>query len=176
MSIQGTIYGLEGVVIILATLLMVVGIVTRSRGTFLLLAVLLLFVLTGCAALPMPLQPKDTTYNSNAAEVTYLAIEAVDTAQTMHLRPGTSCDHEADPFAAFLYGGRNPAPGRVLVTNLALLTGHAMVTSWLDDKVAEHATDGEGGPWYVGRAAWHIVSIGAASAAVANNAARGCRL
>jgi hypothetical protein len=125
----------------------------------------------------MPLQP-NTQNDSNYAEGGFLVLATVDTVQTMHIRKGTSCDHEADPIAAALYGSRYPRPGRVLVTNLALMTVHTMITSWLDDKVAEHDSlhDGSVGPWYVGRIAWHGASLFIEGAAVANNASHGCRL
>lgn len=138
----------------------------------------LVLLLGGCAALPMPLQPVNQQYNSNMAEGGFLVLETVDTLQTMHIRKGTSCDHEADPIAAFIYGSKYPKPGRVLVTNLALMTVHTMVTSWLDDEVATHdqANDGSVGPWYVGRVAWHAVSLVAAGSSVISNHSRGCAL
>lgn len=142
------------------------------------LIVLVMSMLAGCAALPMPLQPENQQYNSNMAEGGFLVLETVDTLQTMHIRRGSSCDHEANPVAAALYGSKYPSPGRVLVTNLALMTVHTMVTSWLDDEVAKHdnAHDGSVGPWYVGRVVWHGVSLLAAGSAVINNRAHGCRL
>lgn len=143
-----------------------------------LVAICLLLILVGCAALPMPLQPQAEQYNSNYAEGGFLVLATADTLQTMHIRRSESCDHEADPLAAALYGSRYPRPGRVLVTNLALMTVHTMVTSWLDDKVAQHdqANDGSVGPWYVGRVVWHGASLFIEGAAVANNAAHRCRL
>lgn len=139
------------------------------------LALLVMTALSGCAALPMPLQP-ETENTSNLAEGGFLVLTTVDTVQTMHIRQGTSCDHEADPIAAAIYGGQHPKPGRVLVTNLALMTVHTMVASYLDDKVAQHATDGSAGPWYVGRLLFHTVSLIAEGSAVASNAAHGCKL
>lgn len=128
----------------------------------------------GCAALPMPLQPQ-TDNNSNMAEGTFIVLAAVDTVQTMHIRKGTSCDHEADPIAAALYGSTNPKPARVLFTNLALITVHTMLASWLDDKVEEHKADDAAGLWYVGRIGFHAVSIVAEGSSVINNHVRGCR-
>lgn len=150
----------------------------RAVGLFMLLILLICVACSGCAALPMPLQPEAEQYNSNYAEGGFLVLATVDTVQTMHIRRGSSCDHEADPIAAALYGSRYPKPGRVLVTNLALMTVHTMVTSWLDDEVAKHdkANDGSVGPWYVGRVVWHGASLFIEGAAVANNAAHGCRL
>lgn len=131
--------------------------------------------LSGCAALPMPLQPA-TDNNSNIAEGGFIVLAAVDTVQTMHIRQGTSCDHEADPIAADLYGSRYPKPGRVLLTNLALITVHTMVASWLDDEVEAHKTSDSAGAWYVGRVVFHGVSLVGEGLAVANNQSKGCKL
>lgn len=156
----------------------------RSRITFrvaLGLACLLLAVVNmeGCAMLPIPFQPANEQYNSNMAEGAWLVLDAVDTAQTMHIRANNpTCSYEADPLARAVYGGREPSPSRVLLTNLALATVHTMVTSWLDDEVAKHdlANDGSVGPWYVGRIAWHTVSIVVSGASVINNHRNGCAL
>ena len=137
---------------------------------------------TGCATLPLPLQAVHSEYNSNAAEITWLAIDAVDTAQTMHIRAGTSCAYEADPVARAIYGGRDPAPARVLLTNVALAAVHATVTSWLDDRVAAEdlqrdQDDTYGvGPWMAARFVWHVVSIAGSAHSVVNNYEHGCRL
>lgn len=136
---------------------------------------LLLLVLTGCAALPMPLQP-ETENNSNMAEGGFIVLAAVDTVQTMHIRKGTSCDHEADPLAAAIYGSKYPKPGRVLLTNLALITVHTMVASWLDDEVEAHAHADTAGLWYTGRLTFHAVSLLAEGSAVITNASNGCKL
>lgn len=150
----------------------------RAVGLFMLLILLIAVACSGCAALPMPLQPVNEQYNSNYAEGGFMVLATADTLQTMHIRRGTSCDHEADPFAAALYGSKYPKPGRVLLTNLALITVHSMVTSWLDDKVAEHAqaNDGSVGPWYVGRLGWHGLSLLVEGSAVVSNRAHGCAL
>lgn len=135
-----------------------------------------IFCMSGCAVLPVPLSPANEQYNSNTAEGAWLVLDAVDTYQTMHIRKGTSCDHEADPFAAALYGSKYPKPGRVLATNLVLALGHTMVTSWLDDEVAKHEmlNDDSVGPWYVGRIVWHVTSIIATGSSVLNNKRLGC--
>lgn len=150
----------------------------RARFRWALIAALLLFALAGCAALPMPMQPQNEQYNSNEAEGAWLVLDAVDTLQTMHLKKGTSCDHEGDPIAARIYGSANPPPGRVLGINLLLALGHTMVTSWLDDEVAKHdqAQDGTQGAWYVGRIVWHAVSITYSAIGVAKGRAQGCAL
>lgn len=154
------------------------------RVAVVLVLVLVLVTLQGCAMLPIPFQPQNEQYNSNAAEGTWLVLDAIDTAQTMHLHrdrdPQTlvMCNREADPMAAKIYGSQYPSPSRVLLTNIALATVHTMVTSWLDDEVAKHdkADDGSVGPWYVGRIAWHAVSIGYSAYAVINNHRQGCAL
>ena len=133
----------------------------RLRYSLLFASSIVLFLLCGCAALPMPLQPQAEQYNSNQAEGAWLVLDGVDTLYTMHMRKGTECDHEGDPLAAHIYGSQNPPAARVLGINLLLALGHTMVTSWLDDEVAKHdkADDGSVGPWYVGRIVWHTASI-----------------
>ncbi len=146
------------------------------RGLWLMLtATVIFFGIAGCAALPMPLQP-ETQNNSNYAEGAFIVLAGVDTAQSMHIRKGTSCDHEADPLAAALYGSKYPKPGRVLLTNLALITVHTMVASWLDDKVEAHTKDNSAGLWYTGRVGFHVVSLVLEGSAVINNRSRGCAL
>lgn len=152
------------------------------RFAFWMALALLTFTLAGCAALPIPFQPQNEQYNSNMAEGAWLVLDGVDTLQTMHLKrernPTTyvTCDREADPIAVKFYGSQYPSKNRVLLTNIALATVHTMVTSWLDDKVAQHANDGSAGPWYVGRIAWHVVSLTYSFASVMNNVKQKCPL
>lgn len=156
----------------------------RLRFSWALAATLALcaFVLPGCAALPIPLQPKNSDYNSNMAEGTFIVLASVDTLQTTHIRPGTSCAYEADPLARMLYRSRTPPPGRVIGVNLLMITAHTMVASWLDDRVAAedaryNAEDRYGvGPWYATRFVFHAVSLIAESSAVFNNYNHGCKL
>lgn len=171
------VFGAGTMLILFSAMLSVCSTVPGWRPMWLtLLSIGVLVMFAGCAALPMPLQPQNEQYNSNYAEGGFIVLAAIDTAQTMHIRRGTSCDHEANPIAAALYGSKYPKPGRVLITNLALITVHTMVTSWLDDKVAEHAHDDHAGLWYVGRIGWHGLSLFAEGSAVINNRARGCAL
>lgn len=136
---------------------------------------------SGCAVMPIPLSPENEQSNSNTAEGAWLVLASVDTYQTMHIRAGTSCDH-ADTIAAALYGSPHPSPGRVLGTNVALMLGHTMVTSWLDDEVARHEMDDEAhpelpatvGPWYASRIAWHAVSVLVTGTSVIRNKQLGC--
>jgi len=151
---------------------------TRLQFRTGLVLAMFVFALCGCAALPMPMQPVNEQYNSNEAEGTWLVLDAVDTAYTMHLKKGTECDHEGDPIAAHIYGSTRPPPGRVLSINLVLALGHTMVTSWLDDKVAEHdqKDDGSAGVWYVGRIVWHALSLGYTGEGVYEGHSHGCSL
>lgn len=145
-------------------------------------------LISGCAALPMPFQPANQQYNSNMAEGAFIVLETVDTLQTMHLtevrNPTTvyRCNHEADPIAAAIYGGQYPNKTRVLITNILLVTAHTMVASWLDDRVASESAKNDAnepnnlGPWYVGRVAFHAVSLAISASSVINNARNGCKL
>jgi hypothetical protein len=154
------------------------------RLAFTAVCVLGYFFLPGCAVLPIPFQPANEQYNSNASEGAWLVLDGVDTTQTMHLKEirnptsRVTCNHEGDSIAAKLYGGVYPSPSRVLLTNLALAAVHTMATSWLDDEVAKHdqLNDGSVGGWYVGRIAWHAASIAYSAASVLNNVKQGCDL
>lgn len=153
---------IKGIVVIISVMLgWFTSPYVRRRFSWALLGAVWCFILTGCAALPMPLQPQAEQYNSNQAEGAWLVLDGVDTLYTMHMRKGTECDHEGDPLAAHIYRSQNPPAARVLGINLLLALGHTMVTSWLDDEVAKHdkADDGSVGPWYVGRIVWHTASI-----------------
>lgn len=136
---------------------------------FRLCALAALLALQGCDSLI----PRETS--SRIAEGAWQAIDAVDTAQTMQFVSHPTCYFENDRMAATLYGGRNPQPARVALTNIALMLVHARVSTWLDDKVSLEASrdDGDAGPWYVTRIAWHTVSLLASGASVANNYSRG---
>lgn len=133
-------------------------------------------LMSGCAVLPIPLNPQSEQQNSNYAEGAFLALDSIDTLQTINIAKHPKCWREADPWAAKMYGTDHPSVGEVVGVNLALMLVHTMVASWLDDEVAKHvamdaATPGldSVGPWYVGRIVFHMVSIGASGAAVLNN-------
>lgn len=134
--------------------------------------------LSGCAALPMPLQPQDEQFSTVNTERAWTAIDAVDTVQTAHMKRGTSCDHEGDPVAAHIYGGVNPPPGRVYAVNIVLALVHASVSNWLDREVAKHADadDGSVGPWYVGRVVWYAASFAYSVDGVVKGREQSCRL
>jgi hypothetical protein len=153
------------------------------RVAFVLACILVYCMLGGCAALPMPLQPVNEQYNSNMAEGAWLVLDAVDTAQTMHIRASSpTCSYEADPLAQHIYGTREPSSSHVLLTNIALATAHTMVTSWLDDKVAAEDAEYEKddkygiGPWMGARFVWHAISLLASASSVVNNYEHGCKL
>lgn len=134
--------------------------------------------LSGCAALPMGMQPN--TELSNDAEGAFLVLDTIDTLDTVTIAKHPKCWREADPLAAKIYGSDHPNPGRVVLTNVALMLAHTMVAAWLDDEVDKHvaldnATPGldSVGPWYVGRIVFHTVSIIGSGAAVINNKSQG---
>lgn len=130
--------------------------------------------LSGCAALPLGMQPSNEL--SSDAEGAFLVLDTIDTLQTVDIAKHPQCWREADPVAAKIYGSDHPSAGKVIGINVALMLAHTMVASWLDDEVDKHlaldqATPGTDsvGPWYVGRIVFHTVSIVASGAAVINN-------
>lgn len=127
-----------------------------------------LLALSGCAIAP-------TSSGGRIAESTWVALDAVDTLQTMQLARHPACYREADPIAASVYGGSNPQASRVLLTNLALIPLHSLVARALDRKVDEANADEDGHPalWNSARIAFHVISIAATGASVANNFSRG---
>lgn len=125
--------------------------------------------LTGCASLSV-IQPTlaPTEPGSIAAETVWDALDAVDTVQTARFKQRGL--YERDPLAATLYGTAHPSPSEVYAVNGVLMLGHSLVSSWLDRECAKHSDDASTGLWFVGRIAWHAISIGASIASVANNA------
>lgn len=125
--------------------------------------------LTGCASLNLvtdKLAP--TEPGSIAAETVWDALDTIDTIQTARFKQRGLI--ERDPFAVALYGTRQPSAGEVYAINGVLMLGHSLVSSWLDRECAKHSDDASTGLWFVGRIAWHAISIGASTASVANNA------
>lgn len=145
--------------------------IVRFRFVVLLaLALILFFALSGCATVePGRMFPRE--HGSRVAEKTWLALDAIDTMQTVQIARNPSCFREANPLAASLYGDDHPQAGRVVSTNVVLALVHSKVSRWFDDHVALAASRGDDsvGPWYVGRIAWHAVSIVGTGAAVASN-------
>lgn len=144
--------------------------IVRARFiAFLILALLLLFT-TGCATVaPDGLFPRE--HGSRVAEKTWLTLHAVDTMQTVQIARRPECYRESNPFASAVYGSDTPSESRVLVTNVALAFVHSAVSRWFDDNVAasQLADDGNVGGWYVGRIAWHTVSLLGTGGAVIGN-------
>lgn len=138
------------------------------------LVILLALFVGGCATVePGRMFPRE--HGSRVAEKTWLALDTIDTMQTVQIARNPSCFREANPVAASLYGSDHPSGGRVVLTNALLGLVHSKVSRWFDDRVAiaRVRDDDSVGPWYVGRIAWHAVSLVGTSAAVANNFSQG---
>lgn len=128
-------------------------------------------LLAGCSVLP-------TNRASGIAEGAWQAMNVIDTGQTMHIAKSRRTDAQMAAWAArdftaerYCYEeanfltraviGKHPSSGEAAAMGLAWAWGHARVTSWLDDRT-ERAFDRESpsrGAWYVGRIAWHGVSL-----------------
>lgn len=141
----------------------------RPRFAVAFIVAVVLLAVTGCAALPMPMQPKAVN-TSNHAEGAWLVLDTIDTLQTIQIAKHHNCLREGDPAAAWLYGSKYPSQGRVIAVNLAGMLVHTMVTSWLDDEVASHP---DSGAWVWGRRSWLTVSLAYSGYAVAQNLAKG---
>jgi len=126
-------------------------------------ASVLLFVccLPGCAEFPRE-------QGTRRLETTWLALDAVDTAQTMQIAKHPECYSERDPLARAMYGTDHPTPQRVLVTNVLLGLLHPVVSRWLDDGY-ENADDDTVALWAIGRGGWHAFSLLGTGTAVLGN-------
>lgn len=124
--------------------------------------------LSGCA-LVTP-YTNDTTRN---VEYTWLAMDAVDTAQTVRIARNPSCLREANPLAASVYGGDHPTPGRVIATNAVLAYAHYEIGAWIDKRTEAAAIDPDDtsyNGWYLFRSAWHGFALIGTGYAVLHNA------
>lgn len=142
--------------------------------------ILFIALLSGCA----------TTYDSDSsfmfpherssriAETAWLTMHTIDTMQTVQIAKHPDCYYEANPLAAAMFGSKHPDADRVVVMNILTAALHSRVSSWLDDKVsrAQLRNDDSVGPWYVGRVAWHTISILGTGLAIVNNYDKGLNL
>ncbi len=129
------------------------------------ITVTMLVMCVGCSALPQP----DKT---RGAEVTWLALHAIDTAQTVTIARSPDCLYEKNPLAAAVYGTKHPSVARVLVTNTVLAGVHYTVSGWWDRRVAAADADIENDNaalWHIGRFAWYAASIAGSGSAVVGN-------
>lgn len=137
---------------------------------------------SGCASM-IPSTPA-----TQAAEGAWVALDAIDTAQSTHFDSLSYAQQhyrghgavlspypEDDPFARALYGGPHPGAGRVIATNVALALVHSTVSAWFDRHVAaaQQSDSDTLGLWYCGRIAWWVVSFAGTGASVAHNAQLG---
>ena len=117
-----------------------------KRLTPVLLAIIALSALTGCASIPRGVQ---------AEEVTFMALHAVDGFQTANIRhtPGT---YEAESAWAI---GREPSTRSTAIYFVAIALAHFAVTRYL---CAHHVR-----PWII--QAWEVGSIAWGAADVIHN-------
>lgn len=127
------------------------------------IALLSSLMLTACAVGP------DRT---RGAELTWLALHAVDTAQTVTIAKSPDCLYEKNPLAVAVYGTKHPSVARVLVTNTVMAGVHYTVSGWWDRHVAAADADIENDNaalWHMGRFAWYAASFVGSGSAVVNN-------
>ncbi len=117
-------------------------------------AIIACLLLTGCYTLRAP----------SSTESAWLALHAIDTAQTITIARSPTCLHEKDPLAQLVYGTRHPSVKRVLVTNLIGAAVHWAASGWLERK----------GPEWL-HSSYLTVSVGYSGSAIGNNLVRGIR-
>lgn len=129
-----------------------------------------LLVLTGCAS-----YTNDTT---RAAEFTWLAVHAIDTAQTVTIARSPDCLYEKSPLARMVYGTKHPSVGRVLATNTIMGAAHWQFGAWLDQHaeraLADESND-KAGLWWMARGAYYTLSFMGSGSAVVGNLRLGVR-
>ncbi len=112
-----------------------------------------------------------TTTPPSGVESAWLAVHAIDTAQTVTIARNPGCLYERNKLAAALYGSKHPSVGRVLATNTAMAALHWQVGAWLDrhtDRAFAEESDNRGA-LFVGRVAYYGLSfLGSGSAVVGN--------
>lgn len=106
-------------------------------------------------------------------EYTWLAMHAIDTAQTVTIARSPTCLREANPVAASIYGSDHPSPSRVILTNAVLGYLHYRVGAWIDRRTEAAFIDPDNDSaagWYLFRAGWHGLAIIGTGYAVLHNA------
>lgn len=98
------------------------------------------------------------------------ALHAVDTYQTIRIAENPECWREADPLTRSLIG-EHPSTGEVVAVMLAYSVGHALVSTWLEDRTdaAFAAGSPNRGAWYIARGAWHVVGLVSKGVTVGRN-------
>jgi hypothetical protein len=126
--------------------------------------------LAGCASTAPSFRFANSTTRN--AELTWLALHAVDTAQTITIARSPGCLYEASPLAQMVYGTKHPSVSRVLFTNTGMAILHWHMGSMLDRHAEAALTDednGNAGLWWMARGAYYAASfMGTGSAVVGN--------
>lgn len=143
-------------------------------GLLIILALVFLAgLLSGCSSF--------TTPEARHAEIAWLALDAVDTAQTVTIARSPGCLYEANPIAVQAYGGPHPDVGRVLAVNSVLAFAHWELGAWLDRNAERSAAadpdDDTSTPanWYIARGAFYALSFLGSGHAVLGNFMMGVR-
>lgn len=137
-----------------------------------LLAILLVLLLSGCASHSGFANPE-----ARRVEIAWQTLAAYDTAQTVTIARSPTCFRESNKLASAIYGSDNPSPQRVLATNAALAWAHWELGAWLDRRT-QAAIDSDNpnrGLYYVGRTAFYVTSFLGSGIAVGNNVSLGIK-
>ena len=135
----------------------------------LVLTLLSLCVLSGCATLREPTQTPDH-FPSAALEGVYQVANALDYSTTVNVARRPDCYREsAFPTEQIL--GEHPSVAGVEVYWAASSVAHYAISRWLDREV--DTTDSDA--WRVARMVWHVATIGVSVRADINNYRIGLR-
>lgn len=119
-----------------------------------------------------------TNSHTRNAELTWLVVHAIDTAQTVTIARSPECLWEDAPLARMVYGTKHPSVERVLVTNTAMAWAHWQLGAWLDSHT-QSATADEGNNnaalWHIGRFGFYALSFAGSGTAVIGNVRLGIK-
>ena len=107
-----------------------------------------------------------TKFDRNA-QLGLTALMILDTAQTVTIARNADCLKEGNPIAAAIYGSDAPSQERVLITNAIYITGHWLLSRYLDSK------SGDG--WKLAKRTYQVLTFLGHGSAVANNASLGIK-
>lgn len=143
-----------------------------------LLVLLAILCLTGCASIERTLGPgwedraeQDPEQKFTLSETAWHGLNVVDTLQTLHIANSPECYSESNPLTRSLIG-EHPSKGEVIAVGVAYSLVHHLTATWLERKAREHGTQSG---WHDVRNGWHIFMLMTKGFSVGRNHAMGLR-